>query len=120
MDYLEIFLKLTVGLSILNVWLIRRGKPTPFRGGAASNIKEEFAAYGLPSWFMVVIGTVKVVLSIGLLASIWFPLLETVSSLGIAFLMAGAVSMHLRIGDPVKKSIPAALFLTLSLAIYFL
>lgn len=120
MPYLEIILKLTIGLSILNVWLLRANKSTQYRGGSASTIKEEFKAYGLPSWFMVLIGILKVALSVLLIVSIWYPSFEMYAALGIAILMAGAVSMHLKIGDPIKKAFPAALFLTLSLIIYFI
>lgn len=114
LDYLEIALKLIIGLSVLNVWLIRSSRSTPWRGGDAQNIKEEFATYGLPSWFMVVVGTLKVVLSIGLIASIWYPVLELYCASGIGILMLGAVVMHVKVSDPLKKSFPAALFLTLS------
>lgn len=120
MYYVEVFIKLVIGISILNVWLIRSKQTTPYRGGDATSIKEEFATYGLPSWFMVVIGTLKVALSLALIASIWFPVLEMYSTLGIAFLMLGAVFMHFRIGDPIKKAFPAALFLVLSMVVYFL
>ena len=48
MEYLSIAFQLIVGVSILNVWLIQANKATPWRGGSATTIKEEFAAYGLP------------------------------------------------------------------------
>jgi len=48
MEYAEIALKLIIGLSILNVWLVRSKKSTAWRGGDANNIAEEFQAYGLP------------------------------------------------------------------------
>lgn len=117
MEYLEIALKLIVGLSILNVWLIRANKPTSWRGGDAKNIVEEFSAYGLPKWFTYVLGTVKVILALMLLASIYFPQTELIAAYGIAILMLGAVSMHFKIGDPAKKSLPAFTFLVLSVAI---
>ncbi|MCH8495186.1 MAG: DoxX family protein [Balneolales bacterium] len=117
MEYLIIALKLIVGLSILNVWLVRSKKPTPFRGGSARNIEEEFKAYGLPVWFMHVIGTVKIVLAILLIASIFYPQVEAVSAYGIAFLMLGAVFMHIKISDPLKKAFPAFTFLVFSLFI---
>lgn len=120
MDYLEIALKLIIGLSILNVWLVRANKSTQYRGGSAASIKEEFIAYGLPVWFMYLIGGLKVLLSVALIASIWFPELEMYSSLGISFLMLGAITMHLKIGDPVMKSFPAFLFLVLSVAVYLI
>lgn len=120
MEYLIIALKLIVGLSILNVWLVRSNKSTAWRGGDANNIEEEFKAYGLPVWFMWVIGSVKVVLAILLLASIFYIQIEAIAAYGIAFLMLGAVSMHIKIGDPLKKSLPASTFLVLALIIALL
>ena len=117
MEYLIIALKIIVGLSILNVWLVRSKKSTPWRGGDANDIVEEFKAYGLPSWFMYTIGTLKVALAVLLLASIFYAQVEPIAAFGIAFLMLGAVSMHVKIGDPLKKSCPAFTFLVLSLVI---
>jgi hypothetical protein len=120
MEYVEIVLKLIIGLSVLNVWLLRAGKSTPWRGGEAKNMKEEFSTYGLPSWLMSVIGTLKVLLSIGLIISIWYPALELYTAGGIGFLMLGAVAMHIKVSDPIKKSFPAAFFLVLSVVIILL
>lgn len=120
MEYVEIALKLIVGLSILNVWLLRAKKSTAWRGGDANNIVEEFEAYGLPKWFMYTIGTVKSILATLLLVSIFYPQVELIAAYGIAALMAGAVGMHIKIGDPLKKSLPAFTFLVLSLAITFI
>jgi len=117
MEYLEIILKLIIGLSILNVWLARVNKSTVWRGGNANNLFEEFEAYGLPIWFMYVIGTLKSLLAVLLLASIIYPSAELVAAYGIAVSMAGAVAMHIKIGDPLKKSLPAFTFLVLSVAI---
>ncbi|MEQ8908657.1 MAG: DoxX family protein [Vicingaceae bacterium] len=117
MDYLLIAIKLIVGLSILNVWLLRPSKSSPWRGGDANNMKEEFAAYNLPENFMQIIGTVKVALAVGFIASIWFEKLELYCGLGIAALMLGAVAMHIKIKDPLKKSVPALSFLILSLIV---
>jgi hypothetical protein len=59
MEYLRSVLTVIISLGILNVWLLRFNKPTPYRGGTAKNLKEEFAAYGLPVWFMWVVGASK-------------------------------------------------------------
>jgi uncharacterized membrane protein YkgB len=120
MDYLELALKIIISGSILNVWLLRFGKPSQWRGGQAKNMKEEFAVYGLPTWFMNVIGGLKVILALLLLVSIWSPQLEAVAAYGIAVLMLGAVSMHIKVGDPLAKSIPAFSFLVLSLLVALL
>ncbi len=119
MEIFIIVLKLIVGLSILNVWLVRSKKATAWRGGDANNIAEEFKNYGLPVWFMYVIRAAKVGLAILLIASIYFPQFESIAAFGIAFLMLGAVSMHIKISDPLKKSLPAFTFLVLSLVIGF-
>jgi len=53
-------LQVVVALGLLNVWLVRAGKPTSYRGGNAGTMREEFAHYGLPGWAMYVVGTLKV------------------------------------------------------------
>lgn len=120
MTYLEITLKLIIGLSILNVWLFRFGKASQWRGGSAQNLQEEFANYGLPKWFMVLVGTLKVILALILIGSIWVATIEIIAVAGIAAFMFAAVSMHIKIRDPLKKSIPAGLFLILSLIVYWI
>lgn len=117
MDYLSIVLKCIVGLSILNVWLLRKGQSTPWRGGNATSLKEEFMHYGLSESTMKMVGTVKCLLAVALLVSIFLPILEMYSALGIAIMMLGAIGMHLKVGDPIKKSFPAFLFLALSIII---
>jgi hypothetical protein len=119
MTYLITILKCIVGLSILNVWLIQNKKPTKWRGGDAKTIIEEFRVYGLPVWMCYTVGTLKVLLAIGLLASIQYPEIERISALGLAILLTGSVLMHLKIKDPLYKSFPAALFLTMCLIIAF-
>ncbi len=108
-----------VGLSILNVWLIQYNKATRWRGGKATNILEEFREYGLPTWSCYVIGTLKVVLAIMLIVAIWYPDLKLVAASGLAILLAGSISMHFRINDPLIKSFPAALFMLICLVIIF-
>ena len=43
MKYLILALQLIVALGILNVWMLRPGKATPFRGGDAKSLRDEFA-----------------------------------------------------------------------------
>lgn len=119
-DIIEIIIKLGVGLSILNVWLINRDKSTPWRGGNANSMQEEFAAYGFSKNMMIIVGTLKCLFAVLLLISIAFPVTEYTGAIGIALMMAGAIAMHLKINDPIKKSIPAAIFLILSLVILYI
>ena len=119
MSTVHLVIQLIIGLGILNVWFLRSKKPTAYRGGEATSLKEEFAAYGLPGWMFVVIGILKVGSALALLAGIFLPELVKPAAGTMAVLMAGAIGMHLKVKDPAKKSIPAAILLTLSLVLFF-
>jgi len=119
MNYFVIALQCIVAISILNVWLIQNKKATQWRGGDATTIIEEFKEYGLPVWMCYVVGTLKVILALGLIAAIWYPELRLPSALGLAILLLGSITMHLKIKDPLKKSFPAFLFLMMCLYIAF-
>lgn len=115
MIYLVIAVKIIIALSVLNVWLFRGSRSTQWRGGDAANIAAEFKAYGLSSKIMYVVGFCKVVLSLLLLVSLAIESLTIYAALGMAVFMIGAILMHLKIADPFKKSVPALIFLFLSL-----
>lgn len=117
MEILVQTLQVVIALSLLLVWLVRSKMETGYRGGNAKNMKEEFAVYGLPSWFMILIGTLKVGFALLLIIGLWIPRLTLVSAIAIAILMAGAISMHIRVKDPLKKSLPALSLLILSVVV---
>jgi DoxX-like family len=106
-EYLLITLQLVVALGILNVWLVRSKMATPFRGGEAKSLREEFAVYGLPFWFMCVIGALKVGLALALLVAIWIHSLAQPAAIGMGVLMLGAFAMHLKVKDPMQKALPS-------------
>lgn len=116
-DYVSIILKVIVGLSILNVWLLQFNKATKWRGGSAKTILEEFEVYGLSKQFCYVVGFLKVSLAVILLASIQFGNLTLIGSLGLAVLLLGSVIMHIKVSDELLKSFPAFLFLMMNIAI---
>lgn len=117
MDFLIIFAKVIIFIAIINVWFFRFNKKTKYRGGDASSMKAEFANYGLPEIMVYIIGGLKVLSALSLIASIWVPQLAIPAATLIAVLMTGAIFMHLRIKDNLEKSIPAIIFLLLSLLI---
>ena len=119
-EQLLTFFQLIIALSVIRVWTMNFNKPSRWRGGGAKNMKEEFIAYGLPSWIMYLVGTLKVVFSIGLIAGLWIPEVIKFSASGIAIMMFFAIVMHVKIKDPISKSIPAIIFLILSLLIIFI
>lgn len=113
---MEAFVKiaqLIVGLGLLNVWLIRFSKATDYRGGAAQNMKEEFATYGLPGWFCYVVGGLKIISGLLLLMGLFIPGLAFYPAAVVSVLMVGALAMHVKVRDPLKKSLPAASVLAL-------
>ena len=118
--YIIIGLKIIIGISILNVWLIQPKKHTKWRGGDATTIIEEFNVYGLSKSFYVAIYFLKVSLAILLLASIQFDVLTLASSLGLAVLLLGSILMHVKVKDAWYKSFPAFLFMLMNLVIAFL
>jgi hypothetical protein len=113
MEILVPISQIIVGCGLLNVWLLRFRQSTAYRGGAATNMREEFAAYGLPAWSCYVVGFLKVASAFALLAGLVYPVLVLPAAAVVAVLMAGAVAMHLKVGDPFKKSLPALSVLVL-------
>lgn len=119
MDILVIVCQIIVALGLFNVWLLRRDKATAYRGGSSDNMEEEFATYGLPSGFMWLICVLKLAIAVALLAGIFLPELVVPSAGLLVTLMLGALIMHARAGDPIKKSLPAAGVLALSVIVLF-
>ena len=114
-----IALKIIVGISILNVWLLQKNKATIWRGGSAKTIFEEFEAYGLSRQFCYIIGFSKVSLALILLASIQFTALTLIGSLGLSLLLFGSILVHIKIKDVWYKSFPAFLFMVMNLIIVY-
>ena len=52
-------LSIAIAVTLLNVWLLRINQATPYRGGQAQNMKEEFEVYGLPHWLLPIVGVLK-------------------------------------------------------------
>ncbi len=117
MNMIISILQIVAALGLLNVWLLRFQRSTAYRGGNAHSMREEFAVYGLPEWCVYVIGTLKVGSALCLIAGLWLPFLVFPSAVLIALLMLGALAMHLKIRDPLKKSVPALVMLALSVSI---
>jgi len=101
------FAQTAAALWILNVWFNRFNKDTGYRGGDATNMKEEFEEYGLSETTMYAVGAAKVSLAGLMLAGHAVPRVTRPASIGLAAFMLGAVGMHLKVGDPVKRYLPA-------------
>ena len=119
-EYVKIAAQITIALSIYNVWFFRFNKPTRYRGKNAETMKDEFISYGLPEYFVWLIGFLKVTLATLLLIGIYINSLVFPASIGMAILMVGAIAMHIKVNDDIIKSLPATIFLILSLSVAFL
>ena len=118
MHWVGTVLQVIAALGLLNVWILRFGRKTPFRGGDAGNMREEFTAYGLPGWVMWVVGALKVAIAMGLLAGIWLPALVRPAAVVLIILMLTAFVMHLKVKDPFVRSLPSLAMLALAVAIF--
>jgi len=113
-------LQVIAGLGLLNVWLVRPKSATAYRGGSAQTLKEEFVAYGLPEWCYYGVGAAKIVSAVLLIIGIWVPQVVVPAALDVAALMIGALAMHVKVKDPLTKSVPALLMLVLVVGIVLL
>lgn len=108
-----------VSILVTNVWLFRFNKETPYRGGDATNMIEEFATYGLDINIMYLVGALKIFASLGLIIGVFKNKVSAYSSLLMAILMIGAIYFHFKISDPAIKYFPSVLMLLCSIFIYF-
>jgi hypothetical protein len=113
-------LQLVVGLGLLNVWLVRSKSATEYRGGDATSLRDEFAVYGLPGFAFFVVGALKITSAVILIAGVWIDLPVRIAAGVVAALMVGALLMHVKVGDPIKRAVPATLMLVMCGAIVLL
>ena len=114
---LIILLKILIPSTILVVWLLRQNVASTFRAGGVSNLKDEFAFYGLSNKTYYLTGTIKITLALTLFASIWIEHLTVISSIGIAFFMLSAFFCHMKVRDKFYRSVPSFVMLLLSLTV---
>jgi hypothetical protein len=117
MVWLASFIQIVVALGLCNVWLLRFNHPTPYRGGGAQNMREEFAVYGLSRAFCYFVGALKLTVAALLIAAFFQPRVGMYASGVLLVLMLGAVLMHYKVGDPVRKAVPAAVMLFFSVVL---
>ncbi len=120
LELLARILQVVVGLGLLNVWLLRARSSTGYRGGSAQTLRQEFAAYGLPTFAFYVVGALKISAGVILIAALWLPMPAQLAATVVAGLMVGAIAMHVRVKDPARKSVPAVLMLAMCLGIVVL
>ena len=117
MQTITLILQVVIALGLFNVWLLRFSRSTPYRGGAAGTMPEEFLAYGLPRWSTYLVGLLKLGAGLALIIGLWHPHWVRPAALLIVGLMVGAIFLHFKIRDPLKKNLPALVMLILSVSL---
>ena len=114
MSSLAMLLQIIIALGIVNVWVFRRDRESRFRPEGASNIADEFARYGFSDSFRRVVGATKLTLAALLVIGVAYAPLAITAAIGMMVLMVGAVAAHVKVRDPILKSVPALLMLAMS------
>jgi hypothetical protein len=107
MVYVVSAIQIILAAGLINVWLVRFNKKTKYRGKGAGDMQAEFRAYGLPKWFMYLVGFAKIAIAGLLVAGLWYPFVVETTLYVLLALMVGAVSMHIKVRDPFVRSLPA-------------
>jgi uncharacterized membrane protein YphA (DoxX/SURF4 family) len=114
MSWLLILLQIAIALSMFDIWWWRYETPGIFRGGDATTMVEEFEHYGLPAWFRNLVRVLKLSAAVLMLVGIWYPVAAFVAAVVLIVLMAGAMTMHFKVRDPLFKSLPSFSFFLLN------
>lgn len=114
-------LQIFIALGLINVWLVRFNRTTKYRGAGAQNMKEEFEVYGLPVWFMYIVGFFKILIAFSMFLVLFVPNLMRMvgvpALLLLSVLMLGAISMHIKVKDAFIKTLPAIIMLSMSILV---
>ena len=111
---------LAVAVTVLSAWTFRLEMDTIYRGADASNMIEEFQAYGLNQTTMIVVGIFKVMCAIFLLLGLKFEKFVTPAALIMGTIMLAAIYFHLSISDTLITTAPSAMMFLSCLAIIYL
>ena len=109
--------QIVIALGIINVWVVRRNRATPYRPDGARNITEEFQRYGLPDWAPTAVGGTKLALAGALVFGLVYTPIAPVAAGLMSLLMVGAIVAHLRVRDPLMRAVPAMSMLALSMIV---
>ncbi len=113
METAIVIVQVLIACAMIDVWLLRYDRPLRARGGDAKTMVEEFRVYGLPDGFRRLVRVLKLGCGALLLVGIWIPAVAVAAGALLAVLMAGAIAMHVKVGDPWLKAVPATFFFAL-------
>lgn len=120
---MKLFLKLlilAVAVTVLSAWTFRLEMDSIYRGADASNMIEEFQAYGLNQTTMIVVGIFKVMCALFLLLGLKYEKLITPAAFVMGTFMLAAIYFHLSISDPIIPTVPSTMMFLSCIAIIYL
>jgi len=106
MENVSILAQLVIAASIIIVWVFRY-----------DNIVMEFKQYGLSDLVRNMVGASKIALATILAIGVGYEVPVVEAALLMAVLMVCAQAFHVKVKNPLKKYVPSALLLVLSLFI---
>lgn len=110
-------IQIFLAAAMFDVWLFRYRTPGIFRGGDSKTMVEEFRVYGLSDGFRNLVRVLKLTAGVLMIAGIWSDLIAFIAGLWLAVLMAGAMSMHFKVKDPLYKAFPSTTFFLMCLLV---
>ena len=113
-------LLVVVSVTVITAWTYNINLDTTFRGGDATNMIEEFEAYGLNQTTMVVVGIFKVSCAIMLLFGLKYRKLILPAAGVMALFMIAAVYFHFSISDPIIPTAPSLVMLMSCISIIYI
>mgnify|MGYP001807930444 CR=1 FL=1 len=120
---MKLFLKLlilAVAATVLSAWTFRLEMDSIYRGADASNMIEEFQAYGLNQTTMIVVGIFKVMCALFLLLGLKYEKFITPAAFIMGTFMLAAIYFHLSISDPIIPTVPSTMMFLSCIAIIYL
>mgnify|MGYP001418591999 FL=1 len=120
---MKLFLKLlilAVAATVLSAWTFRLEMDSIYRGADASNMIEEFQAYGLNQTTMIVVGIFKVMCALFLLLGLKYEKFITPAAFVMGTFMLAAIYFHLSISDPIIPTVPSTMMFLSCIAIIYL
>ena len=80
----------------------------------SQRMRAEFERYRLAR-YRVLTGGLEIAGALGVLIGLKIPMIGLMATAGLTILMAGAVAVRIRLRDTVRQSLPAAIYLALTL-----
>ena len=100
-------LQLVIGLSIMVIWIFRTTVSSAYRVGNAQTLSQEFTQAGLTEGVYQIMRILKPIFAFLLVIGIVYDPFFIPCMVFTTLAMIGAVVAHVKVGDNIKKMLPA-------------